>query len=132
MDRRTLVAGIALWAATPQFVAAQAGWVFLGRRTVNWASGRDSIMLTPTSGPLSALSFQTRGGELLLTSIEISSGRGGRERIPVNMRLRPNVRSNMVRLRNPTSNIRRIDFMYRRVNRTGANRPTTIEVFGRR
>jgi hypothetical protein len=132
MDRRSFIAGgAALWAAMPQLATAQAGWVRLGSRTVNWASGRDSITVR-AAGPIGALSFRTRGGEIFITSVEVLFSRGRQERIPVNMRVRSNVRSNIVRLRTPSSDIRRIDFRFRRVSAGGSMRTTTLEVFGRR
>jgi hypothetical protein len=132
MDRRSFIAGgAALWAATPQLAEAQAGWVLLGSRTVNWAAGGDSITVR-AGGPVSALSFRTRGGEIFITNVEVSFNRGGQERIPVNMRIRPNMRSNVVRLQSSNREIRRIHFRYRRVNTRGPAMRTTIEVFGRR
>lgn len=132
MDRRSFIAGgAAFWAATPHLAAAQAGWILLGSRTVNWAAGGDRISVR-TAGPISALSFRTRGGELFITNVEVSFSKGGQERIPVNMRIRPNVRSNVVRLRNTSRDLRRIDFRYRRVSSRGATTRTTVEVFGRR
>jgi hypothetical protein len=131
MDRRSLIAGgVAFWATMPQLAVAQAGWVLLGSRTVNWASGGDRIMVR-AAGPVSALSFRTRGGEIFITTVEVSFSRGGQQRIPVNMRIRPNLRSNTVRLSGPRE-LRRIDFRYRRVNTRGATVATTVEVFGRR
>jgi hypothetical protein len=132
MDRRTFVAGIVLWAATPQLVAAQAGWVLLGSRTVNWTTGRSSITATRAWGPIGSLSFRVRGGEIFIRDAEVSFVGGGRERIPVNMRLRQNMRSHTVRLRNRNREIRRIDFAFRRVSPGGGARRTTVEVFGRR
>lgn len=132
MDRRSFIAGgAALWALAPQLATAQPGWVLLGSRSVNWASGRDSIMVRNV-GPVSALSFRTRGGEIFITSVDVVLGGGRQERIPVNMRVRPGSRSNFVRLRAPSPNIRHIDFRFRRVAPRGSTRPTTVEVFGRR
>jgi hypothetical protein len=132
MDRRTLIAGIALWAATPQFVAAQPGWILLGSRTVNWASGRDSIMVAGRPGPLSALSFGVRRGEIFIRNVDVVFARGGRQSIPVNARVRSNMGSTSVRLRGSPSDIRRIDFSFRRVSPGSSAGRTTVEVFGRR
>jgi hypothetical protein len=132
MDRRSFIAaGLASWAVAPPLATAQGGWVLMGSRMISWTSSRDSIMVTRTWGPINALSFRTRGGELFLTNIEVSFTRGGRDRIPMNMRVRPNVRSNTIRLRNRNGDVRRVDFTYRRVNGGGSMR-TTLELFGRR
>ena len=134
MDRRNfIVGGVALCAAAPQLASAQgAGWTLLGSRTVNWTTNRDSILVR-AAGPISALSFRTRGGELFITDIEVFFGRGGApSRIPVNTRVQPNRRSNPIWVRGSNRDIRRIDFRYRRVNSRGGTRRTTVEVFGRR
>jgi hypothetical protein len=132
MDRRGFIAGgAAFWALMPQLATAQAGWVLLGSQTVNWTSGRDSIMVR-RAGPVGALSFRTRGGEIFITNVEVAFSRGSLERIPVNMRVRSSVRSKSVWLRTPRSDIRRIDFRFRRATPRGSTRRTTVEVFGRR
>jgi hypothetical protein len=131
VDRRSFIAAVALWAATPRLAAAQ-GWVLLGSRTINWASGRDSIMASRAWRPVSMLSFRTRGGEIFLTNVEVSFTTGGRERIPVHMWARQNLRSNPIRLRNLNRDIRRIDFSYRRVAPGRGAMRTTLDVFGRR
>jgi hypothetical protein len=133
VDRRGFIAGgVALLAAMPRFAVAQAGWMLLGSRTVNWTSGRDSIMVARARGPLSALSFRARGGEIFINSIEVSFAGGGRERLPMNMPLRPNLRSNAIRLRGPARDIRRVDFRFRRATPRGTTRRTVVELFGRR
>lgn len=129
MDRRHFIAGgMAFWAAAPGLAVAQPGWMLLGSRSVNWAGGRDSIMVA-RRGPISALSFISRGGEIFLTRVEVTFGRGRVQRMPVNMRLRPNLRSPIVRLRS-TSDIRHVDFWYRRPS--GRPPRTILDVFGRR
>jgi hypothetical protein len=133
VDRRHFIAGgVALWAAAPQLAVAQAGWTLLGSRTVNWASGRDSIMVSRSRSPFSALSFRARGSEIFLTSVEVSFAQGGRERLPVNMRLRSNLPSNSIRLSGPAREIRRVDFRFRRATPGGTSRRTTVQLFGRR
>jgi hypothetical protein len=119
-----------LLASAPHLARAQAGWVLLGTRMISWTSSRDSINATRSFGPISAISFRTRGGELFLTNIEVSFSRGGRERIPTNTRVRSNMRSNTIRLRT-RGDIRRVDFSYRRVSAGGTQR-TTLELLGRR
>jgi hypothetical protein len=106
--------------------------MLLGSRTVNWASGSDSINVRAV-GPISGLSFRTRGGGIFITSVEVSFSRGGgRERIPVNMQIQPGRRSSTVWLRSRNRDLRRIDFRYRRVSSRGGGGRTTIEIFGRR
>jgi len=128
MDRRHFIAGGMAFAATPRLAAAQAGWTLLGSRNVNWSVGRDSIMVV-RRGPLSALSFIPRGGEIFITNVEVSFARGGTQRLPLNMRLRPNLRSSILRLRF-TNDVRRIDFWYRRPP-PGRPPRTILDVFGR-
>jgi hypothetical protein len=133
VDRRRFIAGgVAFWAAMPGLAVAQAGWILLGSRTVNWASGRDSIMVARARGPLSALSFRARGGEIFMKNVEVSFVSGGRERLPMNTRLHSNLRSGAISLRGPARDIRRVDFRYRRVTPRGATRRTVVELFGRR
>jgi hypothetical protein len=130
VDRRSFIAAVALWSAMPRLAAAQ-GWILLGSRTVSRPTGRDSIMTSRAWRPVSALSFRARGGDIFITDVEVSYARGGREIIPMNARLRGNMRSNPVRLRNFNREIRRIDFSWRRVTPRGAPVRTTLDVFGR-
>jgi len=133
MHRRSFITGGAALVATamPRVAMAQrSGWVLLGSRPVNWAAGRDSIMVH-SGMPIRDLSFRTRGGELFITSVAVSFSGGAHERVPLNARVRPNTRSNVVRLREPRSDIHRIDYSFRRAMR--APPPgTRVEVFGRR
>jgi hypothetical protein len=132
VDRRNFIAGgAALW-AMPGLAAAQPGWIRLGSRTINWAGGRNSIVVARNAGPISALAFRARGGDIFITNVEVSFVNGGRDRLPVNTRLRPNLLSSAVMLRGFNRDIRRIDFAFRRVARGGPTRITTVEVFGRR
>jgi hypothetical protein len=104
----------------------------LGSRTVNWSSGRDSIMVVGRTGPLSALSFGVRRGEIFIRNVDVIFARGGRQTIPVNTRVRANMRSTSIRLRGSPGDIRRIDFSFRRISPGGGAGRTTVEVFGRR
>jgi hypothetical protein len=89
-------------------------------------------MVMRARGPLTALSFRARGGEIFITSAEVSFAQGGRERLPVNARLRSNMLSTPIRLRTPASDIRRVDFRFHRVAAGGTSRRTVVELFGRR
>jgi hypothetical protein len=122
---------VAFWAAAPRLAAAQAGWILLGSRTINWTSGRDT-MLVPRGRAVSSLALRTRGGEIFITNLELAFAQGGRERVPMNMRVRADRLSMPVRLRNRNSDIRRIEFWYRRASPGGSIRRTSLEIFGRR
>lgn len=83
--------------------------MLLGSSPVNWEAGRGSIRVHG-GAPIRDLSFRTRGGELFITSVAVSFRGGASEREPLNARVRPNTRSNVVRLREARSDIERIEY----------------------
>jgi hypothetical protein len=132
MDRRAFLAGsLAAVAAAPGIAVAQAGWVLLGTRNINWGMSRDTFVVTRNRDPVQAISFRTRGGEVFITDVEVFFVGGGRpERIPTRSRIRPNSRSNSIRLRTTDRAISRVDFHYNK-RFWGRRASTALELHGR-
>lgn len=129
MDRRAFLAASLAAVAAPGLAIAQPGWVLLGTLNVNWGRNRDSFWVTRNRSPMDSISFRTRTGEVFITNVEVFFVRGMSERIPTRSRIRPQSRSNAIRLRNNTRAISRVDFNYSKPRSSRIS--TRLELYGR-
>jgi hypothetical protein len=111
-------------------VVAQAQWVHLGTRRVDFRTDHD-VVRTASEGRFRRLRLVVEGGDVALFDVRITFGDGKRFSPPGQFTFKGNSRSRVIALPGGARVIRWIDFYYRSAS-GGAQGRATIQVYARR
>jgi hypothetical protein len=130
MRKTTLIlAALLLLAVSPAFLAAEAKFVLLGEKEVNFLVDRDDLVVALKDGMFRRLRFEVENNDLEMLRVTVTFGNGKTETIPVRHVFKEGSRSRLIDLPGQKRIIRRITFFYRTVGRLVEGR-ALIRVYG--
>lgn len=129
MKKTTLIAVLLLAALVPAFLAAEATFVLLGEKEVNFLVDRDDLVVGLKDGMFRRLRFEVEKNDLEMLQVTVTFGNGKTETIPVRHVFREGSRSRVIDLPGQKRIIRKITFLYKTVGSLREGR-ALIRVYG--
>lgn len=123
------LAALLLLAAGPLSFAADAKFVLLGEKEVNFLVDRDDLVVGLKDGMFRRLRFDVEKNDLEMLQVTVTFGNGKTETVPVRHVFKEGSRSRVIDLPGQKRIIRRITFFYRTVGSLVEGR-ALIKVYG--
>jgi hypothetical protein len=130
MQKRTaLLVAALLLLADQAFLSAEAEYVLLGEKEVNFLVDRDELVVGPKDGKFRRLRFEVEKNDLEMLKVLVTYGNGKIETVPVRHVFKEGSRSRIIDLSGQRRIIKKITFFYKTVGSLLEGR-ALIRVYG--